>query len=110
MHYLDYVFPLQFTMYMPEGDRGRLFALLLESRAFYHAALVLSAQNSGTSEPTHLREGAVFKVQEHLLQSCLKLLDQSAHSSYADDSSGMLAAVIHVMFFKVCFHVDFLKL
>ncbi|TAQ89236.1 hypothetical protein B7494_g2443 [Chlorociboria aeruginascens] len=46
MHFVDYVFPLQFPMYKPtaqEGGRGWLLSLLTNINPLYHAALGLSA-------------------------------------------------------------------
>jgi hypothetical protein len=46
MHYLDYVFPLQFRFYQPsplEGGRGWLLSILLRTKPLYYAAITLSA-------------------------------------------------------------------
>ena len=45
MHYLDFVFPLQFPFYRPhpvEGGRGWLLSLIFGIPAFFHAVLSLS--------------------------------------------------------------------
>jgi hypothetical protein len=46
MHYLDYVFPLQFRFYQPlpsTGGRGWLLSILLRTKPLYYAAITLSA-------------------------------------------------------------------
>ena len=46
MHYLDYVFPLQFRFYQPspfEGGRGWLLSIILRTKPLYYAAITLSA-------------------------------------------------------------------
>jgi hypothetical protein len=46
MHYLDFVFPLQYTFYQPhssEGGRGWYLSLLTRTKPLYNAALSLAA-------------------------------------------------------------------
>jgi hypothetical protein len=46
MHYLDYVFPLQFRFYEAspfDGGRGWLLSILLRTKPLYYAAITLSA-------------------------------------------------------------------
>jgi hypothetical protein len=101
MHYLDHVFPLLFPMYEPEGGRSWLLALLLKSKPFYHAALTLSACVRRDDVSTQSSRAAMLLQQEEHLELCLKLLSHSAQNSCSNDGLGMLAAVIHAMFFEV---------
>jgi hypothetical protein len=52
MHYLDYVFPIQFPFYKPsasEGGRGWLLGIILGTRPLFHVVLSLSAYHMQSS-------------------------------------------------------------
>jgi hypothetical protein len=80
MHYLDYVFPLQFPFYKHSavnGGRGWLLSLLLQLEPLYHAALSVSSYHMHFEELAHhydLHCGDTENVQE--LPACPRLESQ----------------------------------
>ncbi|KIM92742.1 hypothetical protein OIDMADRAFT_185052 [Oidiodendron maius Zn] len=56
MHFLDYVFPIQFPFYSPspiEGGRGWLLYFLMPETSLYHAVLSVSAYHQQLLLPQH---------------------------------------------------------
>jgi hypothetical protein len=80
MHYLDFVFPLQFPFYKHsaiKGGRGWLLSLLMQLEPLYHAALSLSAYHMHFEEFAHeyeLRFGSIENARE--LPACPRLQSQ----------------------------------
>jgi hypothetical protein len=80
MHYLDYVFPLQFPFYKHSaisGGRGWLLSLLLQLEPLYHAALSLSCYHMHFEELAQeyeLRFGSIEDAQD--LPPCPRLESQ----------------------------------
>lgn len=80
MHYLDYVFPLQFPFYKHssnKGGRGWLLSLLMQLEPLYHAALSISAYHRHFelfSYDHELRFGSVENVRD--LPACCILESQ----------------------------------
>lgn len=65
MHYLDYVFPLQFPFYRHsaiKGGRGWLLSLLMQLEPLYHAALSISAYHRHFEEFAHDHESRVGSI------------------------------------------------
>ena len=107
MHFLDNVFPLQYSMYKPvmlEGGRGWLLTVLLRTRALYHAALALSAHYCRTSLSASMSRSfqttALLQQEQHL-RTCLQLLNQSAQYGCPHKDLGMVFAMVQLMFFEV---------
>ncbi|KAL1999797.1 hypothetical protein VTN02DRAFT_5983 [Thermoascus thermophilus] len=76
MHYLDYVFHLQFRFHSPSirtGGRGWLLWLLIRTAPLYHAALSLSALHQHTL--LHRKTGAQGSPRESKHNSTLQELN-----------------------------------
>jgi len=82
MHYVDYVFPLQFPFYkhsVIEGGRGWLLSILLELEPLYHAALSVSAYHMHFEVLAHeyeLQFGNIQNARE--MPACSRLQSQLA--------------------------------
>lgn len=80
MHYLDYVFPLQFPFYKHsaiKGGRGWLLSLLMQVEPLYHAALSASSYHQHFEVFVHeyeLRVGSISNGKE--LPVCSRLETQ----------------------------------
>lgn len=80
MHYLDYVFPLQFPFYKHsaiKGGRGWLLSLLMQLEPLYHAALSVSSYYMHFEVFAHeyeLRFGSIENARE--LPACSRLESQ----------------------------------
>lgn len=80
MHYLDYVFPLQFPFYKHsavKGGRGWLLSLLMQLEPLYHAALSISSYHMHFEMFAHeyeLRFGSIDNTRE--LPACSRLESQ----------------------------------
>lgn len=75
MHYLDYVFPLQFPFYKHsaiKGGRGWLLSLLMQLEPLYHAALSISAYHMHFEELAREYELQFGSIQDsrELLVCC----------------------------------------
>lgn len=106
MHFLDNVFPLQYPMYNPgvsEGGRGWLLLLLLQARPLYHAALAVSACHRRSvlhAKVGHSHQVAVSVQQRHS-DFCVKLAQQSEQINFPGNGSGMVAALVQLVFLEV---------
>jgi hypothetical protein len=80
MHYLDYVFLLQFPFYKHsaiKGGRGWLLSLLMQLEPLYHAALSVSSYHMHFEDYAHQHElhfGSIENVRE--LAACPRLESQ----------------------------------
>jgi hypothetical protein len=80
MHYLDYVFPLQFPFYRhsaTNGGRGWLLSLLMQLEPLYHAALSVSSYHMHFEVLAHeyeLRYGSIENARE--MPACSRLESQ----------------------------------
>lgn len=80
MHYLDYVFPLQFPFYKHsavKGGRGWLLSLLMQLEPLYHAAISVSSYHMHFELFAHeyeLRFGSIENARE--LPACSRLESQ----------------------------------
>jgi hypothetical protein len=80
MHYLDYVFPLQFPFYKHsafKGGRGWLLSILMQLEPLYHAALSVSSYHMHFEEFAHQHElhfGSIENARE--LPDCPRLQSQ----------------------------------
>ena len=107
MHFLDFVFPLQYPIYQldaVQGGRGWLLALLLHHTPLCHAALALSTFHRHTlmsSNMTRAQHMAERRRQEYHLGICLDQVHRSASSSCTKDGLGIAAAVTELLFFEV---------
>jgi len=113
MHYLDHVFPLQFSCYTPpvtEMGRGWLLALLTRTKPLYHAALALS---SFYMYSVLLKTGRTQCIQKHYeeakrqhalafkeLQLQLQLVDQSGNK-HLKGTIETVACIIQMIMFEV---------
>jgi hypothetical protein len=69
MHYLDYVFPIQFPFYKPsasEGGRGWLLGIILGTRPLFHVVLSLSAYHMQSSPSRDILKECDLNVLEDL--------------------------------------------
>ena len=67
MHYLDYVFPLQFPFYehsATNGGRGWLLSLLMQLEPLYHAALSISSYHKHFEELTQEYEVEFGSIED----------------------------------------------
>jgi hypothetical protein len=107
MHFLDNIFPLQYPMYKPrvlEGGRGWLLAFLLRAEPFYHAALALTVCHRRTVTLAELSDScrvAALVQQEKHMETCLKLVNQSAQMSCPNTGLPIEASVVQLMFLEV---------
>ncbi|KAL3426606.1 C6 transcription factor [Phlyctema vagabunda] len=114
MHFLDYVFPLQYPLYKPriaEGGRGWLLPLLMRSKPLFHAALGVSAYHRETMLLTESRNAQCIKAiaeQEKHLERCLKEFRESLeavgrwiHQSCPKDGLGILSTSVQLIFFDL---------
>lgn len=77
MHYLDYVFHLQFRFHSPSirtGGRGWLLWLLIRTGPLYHAALSLSALHQHTL--LYRKKGTHSSPRESKYNSTLQELNE----------------------------------
>jgi C6 transcription factor Pro1 len=108
MTFLDDVLPRQYPMHkstVSHGGRGWLLNLLINVKPLYHAALALSAHYCQVMDTTPARQSwqtAMFHEQERHLGICLELVSQSAQLSCPNQSLGLAASVIQLLFFEVC--------
>ena len=107
MHFLDIVFPLQYPMYKPgilEGGRGWLLSLLLRAKSFYHTALALSAYHHRSIQLAKVgnphQVATLVRPGQHS-DFCVKFAEQSEQMDFRDFGSGMVAAVVQLMFLEV---------
>lgn len=109
MHFLDYVFPLQYPMYKPklsEGGRGWLLPCLIQIKPLYHAALASSTYHHRmTISSSHTYRIAALIQQEKHLEDSLTSINQFAQSSCPVNTLGIVISVIQLMFFEVIFHL-----
>ena len=106
MHYLDYVFSLQYPMYKPESPTGRgwLLPLLLYNESLYHGALALSAYHCRTINLERLsqsRQLAMQVQQEQHLEISIKVAHQAAQTSCPKSGLGIAMAVVQLSFYEV---------
>jgi hypothetical protein len=77
MHYLDYVFPLQFPFYSAIKGRGWLLSLLMQLEPLYHAALSVSSYHMHFEEFAHKYELHFGSLEnERELPACSRLQSQ----------------------------------
>ncbi|KAF5666557.1 neutral amino acid permease [Fusarium circinatum] len=77
VHYLDYIFPIQYAFYVDapdQGGRGWLFFLLERNAPLRNAALTLSAFHQHTFSPYHTEN-----QEDELLQYHTKALQELRH-------------------------------
>jgi C6 transcription factor Pro1 len=124
MHFLDNVFTLQYPMYKPgslEGGRGWLLALLLRTKALYHAALTVSAYHRRVTILSKIRHPCRVKdlvEQERHLEICLAEFQQTMKSVNQTVQGveglcpkhglGIVALIIQLIFFEVGFRFEYL--
>lgn len=107
MHFLDYVFPLQYPMYKPaalQGGRGWLLPLVLRSKPLYHAALAASAHHRrillpGSASPSV--RAASLVLQEGNLEVCIHLVNNFAQNSCPKGGLGIASALVQLVFYEV---------
>lgn len=107
MHFMDYVFPLQFPMYKPkikEGGRGWLLPLVLRTKPLYHAALMFAMyhrRKTTLSTSDHASQVTAVIQQEKHLEACIKSLNQFSQLWCPRNSLGVSIAVIQMALFAV---------
>ena len=110
MHFLNEVLPLEFPFYNPmnqTGGRGWLLNIALRMRPLFHAIQAISAHHlhahlsvkTGDSQ----QATAALIHQEENLETCLKLMSQSAQGSCPKKNMGLAITVIQLMFLEVFF-------
>ena len=106
MHFLDSVFPLQYPMYKPgisEGGRSWLLSLLLRTKPFYHTALASSAYHRSVTFAkvgNPQRFATLVQPGKHS-DFCVRLAEQSEQVDVREITSGMMAAMIQLVFLEV---------
>ena len=114
MHYLDFVFPLQFPYYRPrpaEGGRGWLLSLILGTSAFFHAVLSLSQyhiQASATYDTvTPCSPNILEEIERHHTLALTRLrchIEDSENARKTNDMTiqiGSLGCMIQLVSFEV---------
>jgi hypothetical protein len=115
MHFIDYVFPIEFPFYSPSfwSGRGWLLTLLIRTRPLYHAALSISAyHHSALNKARYLKCKILTwkELQVHHtlalkeLHDAMKDLDQGGGAKgQVDFNIQALATVVQMIAFEVCF-------
>jgi C6 transcription factor Pro1 len=114
MHYLDFVFPLQFPFYRPhptEGGRGWLLSLILGIPAFFYTVLSLSEyhiQASTTYDPVSPRDLNILEdIERHYtlaLRGLRHHIEDSESTRKTNDKTiqiGSLGCIIQLISFEV---------
>ncbi|KAL2676587.1 hypothetical protein Neosp_010351 [[Neocosmospora] mangrovei] len=104
VHYLDYIFPIQYTFYVDapeEGGRGWLFFLLERSAPLRNAALTLSAFHQHISSPyrTENQEDELLNYHTKALQELRQIIGRREVGGFADSREEwleFLAALVSV--------------
>ncbi|GKU09499.1 unnamed protein product, partial [Fusarium langsethiae] len=86
VHYLDYIFPIQYAFYVDapdQGGRGWLFFLLERNAPLRNAALTLSAFHQHTFSPYHTenQEHELLKYHTKALQELRHVVRKDVHHS-----------------------------
>jgi hypothetical protein len=105
MLFLDRVFAIQYPMYMIgvlEG-RGWLLSLIIKNKAFYHAALALSAYRRRITLPEfyHSIRGTALVKQEKHLDACIMLIGEFTQNGCPYSELGVMYAVVQLVFYEV---------
>jgi intracellular sulfur oxidation DsrE/DsrF family protein len=95
VHYLDYIFPLQYPYYKDEpslGGRGWLFWLLMKRGPLHQAVLTLSALHHHTqsAEAAGNREAELIEYHTNALQRLRRVLRDSDMESFAESREQMV--------------------
>lgn len=105
MRFLDSVFQIQYPIYSIEivHEQGWLLSLILQNKAFYHAALALSAHHRSITLPAahyEVRRAALLEQEKHF-EACIKLISQSTDNSCPYSELGVMYAVVQLVFYEV---------
>ncbi|KAL0937102.1 uncharacterized protein CTRU02_206833 [Colletotrichum truncatum] len=89
MHYLDYIFPLQYAYYVDKpatGGRGWLFWLLSKRGPLRHAAFTLSAlhQHSTSHSKTEAMESELIRYHTSAMQELRQVLSHCEPDGFAN--------------------------
>ncbi|WAO93590.1 Zn(2)-C6 fungal-type domain-containing protein [Fusarium falciforme] len=103
VHYLDYIFPIQYTFYVDapeEGGRGWLFFLLERSAPLRNAALTLSAFHQHISSPyrTENQEDELLNYHTKALQELRQIIGRREVGGFADSREEWLEFLAGGMF------------
>ncbi|KAM0424218.1 hypothetical protein ACHAPT_010590 [Fusarium lateritium] len=103
VHYLDYIFPIQYTFYVDapeEGGRGWLFFLLERSAPLRNAALTLSAFHQHISSPyrTENQEDELLRYHTKALQELRQIIGRREVAGFADSREEWLEFLAGGMF------------
>jgi hypothetical protein len=115
MHFLDYVFPMEFSFYKPsifEGGRGWLLSLLIRTKPLYHAALSVSAYHHSalyTARNLKCKMQTWNELQIHHtlalkeLHEAMQEIDRGGEEgkSYVDGRIDALASIAQMISFEV---------
>lgn len=114
MHYLDYVFPLQFPFYKPppfEGGRGWLLTFILANPPLWYATLGLSAYHIHAATLTNKAGQANLNAVEDFndyhtmslnrLRHCLVNFESTSNTGNIESQIGILASMIQLVSFEV---------
>ncbi|KAF4978145.1 hypothetical protein FZEAL_5443 [Fusarium zealandicum] len=103
VHYLDYIFPIQYRFYvdLPElGGRGWLFFLLNQSAPLRNAALTLSAFHQHISSPhrTQNQDDELLEYHTKALQELRQVVNRRQVGGFADSREEWLEFLAGGMF------------
>lgn len=112
VHYLDYIFPLQYPYYKDEpslGGRGWLFWLLMKRGPLHQAVLTLSALHHHTqsADASGDRESELIEYHTNALQRLRQVLRDCDMDRFAESREQMvefLACGSALISFEVRFH------
>ncbi|KAM5350576.1 hypothetical protein ACJ41O_007081 [Fusarium nematophilum] len=103
VHYLDYIFPIQFAFYVDtpdQGGRGWLYFLLTRSAPLRNAALTLSAfhQHITSSYRTENQEDELLQYHTKALQELRQVVGRREVGGFADSREEWLEFLACGMF------------
>ncbi|KAF4440342.1 hypothetical protein F53441_12290 [Fusarium austroafricanum] len=103
VHYLDYIFPIQYAFYVDapdQGGRGWLFFLLEKNAPLRNAALTLSAFHQHSLSPYHTenQEDELLQYHTKALQELRRVVGQRDVGAFADNTEEWLKFLAGGMF------------